>query len=278
MARTGENENKQANQQYSAIEQDQINRANAATSQFNDLLGKMRNGQQIAKNPYDDPAYNREQNIMTAGATSSTNKGTQELLDTQALRTGSNTGARKATIADLGRQRMRTATELTAGRKADDYDRYLDWQKFILGSTLAPANVDTSLFQSAVGGRNNSLGNLTELGKAGYDMWGNIISSGLQAAGTVASGGLSGGKGGQKPCWIAMAIWGDDDLRTLVVREWLCTEFVKSRFGKFVMSLYLRFGQRVAEQVRKRSWVKRMFKPVFELALGKAMNWKLETK
>lgn len=270
MGRTGTQENKAADSQYQTMQTQALQRTNAATDAFNNKLKTLQTGGTIAANPYADKTYLTNQNNLIAGATSGTNKATQENLDQEALRTGSNTGARKATIADLGRQRMRTAADMTSSQNADNYSKYLDWEKFILGSTLAPTGADTSVFSTATGGRSNADTNLANLGIAQSQMWSNIVGSGLQAGATAAAG-----RAGQGGCWIAMAIWGDTDPRTLITREWLNTEFIKSRIGRMVMALYYRFGERVAKQVRKHGWLKAALTPVFEVALDKALDWKL---
>src|SRR5262245_39855013 len=121
MARTGKQENQEANKQYSAIEADQIRRANLATDSFNNLLAKVMKGETDAiKDPYKDEGYLQNQNILAAGAASSANKAAAEQLNTEALRTGSNTASRAATIRDLGRQKMRAMTDYQAGRAAED--------------------------------------------------------------------------------------------------------------------------------------------------------------
>jgi hypothetical protein len=76
-------------------------------------------------------------------------------------------------------------------------------------------------------------------------------------------------------CWIAEAIYGTDDPRTHLVREYLNGPFRETAFGRLVMSLYLRFGQAVAAQVRKRSWLKRALQPLFDRALKSAVEAKV---
>jgi hypothetical protein len=72
-------------------------------------------------------------------------------------------------------------------------------------------------------------------------------------------------------CWIAAAIYnGWDDPRTIAVREWLHPEFATTAFGRFVVSAYLRFGERIAEQVKLHPPLKRVFKPIFDAALRRA--------
>jgi hypothetical protein len=72
-------------------------------------------------------------------------------------------------------------------------------------------------------------------------------------------------------CRIAAAIYdGWDDPRTIAVREWLHTEFATTAFGRFVMSAYLRFGERIAEQIKLHPPLMRVFKPIFDAALRRA--------
>jgi hypothetical protein len=86
---------------------------------------------------------------------------------------------------------------------------------------------------------------------------------------------LGGGAAVKKACWIAEAIYGVDDPRTHLVRAYLNGPFQQTAFGSFLMSLYLEFGQWVAEQVRRRSWLKEMFRPIFNRALRSAVRWRL---
>jgi len=70
-------------------------------------------------------------------------------------------------------------------------------------------------------------------------------------------------------CWIAAACWGWGDPRTNIVRLWLNTEFMETWYGRLVMKLYYRYGQKVAQQ----PWLVRILRPLFELALKKAQAW-----
>jgi hypothetical protein len=81
----------------------------------------------------------------------------------------------------------------------------------------------------------------------------------------------AGGGGGGMGCWIAAALYGGwDDPRTIDVRHWLNTEFVKQPIGRAVMKLYLRFGERIAEMVKRSAVVRAILRPLFDLALRKA--------
>jgi hypothetical protein len=95
-----------------------------------------------------------------------------------------------------------------------------------------------------------------------------------RAAGTLPhdfKGGIGPVSAGGGGCWIAAAVYdGWDDPRTIDVRRWLNTEFVKRPVGRMVMALYLQFGERIARVVRRSSLLKRMVRPLFDLALKRA--------
>lgn len=195
MARAGQEANQQYNNEMAAVQRDKDNRIKGYEATFLNDANKLRKGEMIAANPYQNSEYLQNQNILAAGTSSAVNNAAKEALNTEALRTGSNTASRKATIADLGRQKMRTMTDYNAGRAAQDFDKNLDWQKMILGTDLAPAGIDTAMFQSATSGRNEAVGNLAALDQANMGMWGGIIGAGIGAAGQVASGFTPKGKG-----------------------------------------------------------------------------------
>jgi hypothetical protein len=92
-----------------------------------------------------------------------------------------------------------------------------------------------------------------------------IIQSLIGGAAQVGAAKLGG-------CWIAEAIYGEDDLRTHAVRLWLNLEFTKCIAGRIVMAAYLRFGQRIAARVRRSGRLRFLLKPLFDLALNKALG------
>lgn len=186
MARDG-GANQAANQQMSQIQQDQVKRANAATDLFNTGLSTLKSGGSLGANPWADESYLRNLNTKTDAASSAANDTGVEALNNQALRTGSNSEANKATIADLARSKMRFMNEAQAGQAVADKDKNVDYQKFLLGSALAPAGVDTSMFGTATQGRDSALNNITSMANASQAMWGNIIGAGLQGAGAIGA-------------------------------------------------------------------------------------------
>jgi len=75
-------------------------------------------------------------------------------------------------------------------------------------------------------------------------------------------------------CWIAAAVFEENFVtgpRVNLVRRWLHNDFEPSGLGaKLVMSLYQKYGQRVARIVEKNSILKRGFRKLFDKALVKA--------
>ena len=75
-------------------------------------------------------------------------------------------------------------------------------------------------------------------------------------------------------CWIAAVVFEENFVtgpRVNLVRNWLHSEFEPSGLGaKLVMSLYRKYGQRVARVVERNSVLKRGFRKLFDKALGNA--------
>jgi hypothetical protein len=185
MGRSGSNANQAQSTQDAAISKDQVARANKATDAFNADLGKMKGNPNLYANPYKDPEYLRNQNLITSAASSATNSAAANQLNSEALRTGSNTASREASIRDLARQKSRAMVDYQAGRNAQDRNSYLDWERFLLGANLAPANVNTDMFRTSTSGQNNANTNLANIQNSQQAMWGSIIggaASGLGAA------------------------------------------------------------------------------------------------
>jgi hypothetical protein len=103
-----------------------------------------------------------------------------------------------------------------------------------------------SQYASSLGGANSAMGNATNAAQVPgfWDTFGSAFASqlGKGVAGSVTPGGA--GAAGAGSCWIAEAIYGIDDARTHLVREWLNREFIRRPVGKLVMALYLRFGRK----------------------------------
>lgn len=85
--------------------------------------------------------------------------------------------------------------------------------------------------------------------------------------GGLVSGAASVGAGFAAHCWIARALWGDDDPRVKTVRFWLILRALDSLFWKFFLLMYIRFGERIAEKVKKGGLTRWIASMVFGLIL-----------
>jgi hypothetical protein len=137
-------------------------------------------------------------------------------------------------------------------------------------------NIASGQAASATGGSTTGAGNAGSSSAAVYGTAGqyhppSTLNSVIGAAGTV--GGAAAGKPPKPPCWIAEAIYGVDDSRTLLLRRWLTTEFAKQRIGRIVVRIYVAIGQQTAWAVRRSRVLRALFTPLFERALRSARAW-----
>jgi hypothetical protein len=90
-----------------------------------------------------------------------------------------------------------------------------------------------------------------------------VLSGGSQAVGTAA----------MSTCWIAAVLY-DEDLysgpRVNKIRQWLDQVYSKTRMGKIVVNLYEKYGKQIADIIANHSWLKLIFRPLFDLALRKS--------
>ena len=85
--------------------------------------------------------------------------------------------------------------------------------------------------------------------------------------------GLTNNNNNNSGCWIAAEIYGGWlNPRTVLVRTWLNREFKKKTAGRITMALYLRFGERIAGLIRRHPALKVFFRPLFDMALRKAVS------
>ena len=132
-------------------------------------------------------------------------------------------------------------------------------------------------YSTSLGGANSAMGNATSAAQT-PGFWDTFLPALAGGAAQVGFGFTPGAPGNAKGggCWIAEAIYGVDDLRTHLVREWLNTEFVLHPVGKAAMEAYQRFGRQIARLVKKRKFLATALKPIFDCALSHALAWKLE--
>lgn len=108
-----------------------------------------------------------------------------------------------------------------------------------------------------------------DVGEHGQAM--SLAGQTIGAATGLGSAALTGHLPAKPGCWIAEAIYGVDDPRTHLVRAWLNGPFRRTSTGRLVMWTYIKIGRGVAAMVRASGTLRYMFKPLFDLALTKAL-------
>lgn len=89
----------------------------------------------------------------------------------------------------------------------------------------------------------------------------------------------AGGGGGVLPpgdpsiCWIAEALYGVDDSRTHLMRSWMKKVVRFHPIGQLFFNAYLKYGERVAEIVKRKPLIRAVFRKVFDTCLVHALKW-----
>jgi hypothetical protein len=90
--------------------------------------------------------------------------------------------------------------------------------------------------------------------------------------GNKADGGAGLTKQTGPPCWVAEALYGVDDPRTLVLRAWLMQVHARRDRGWWLVDLYRVVGPTVASLIRRECLSRRTFLPLFDALAGKAFD------
>jgi hypothetical protein len=88
------------------------------------------------------------------------------------------------------------------------------------------------------------------------------------AGGALQGAGAAGGFGKLFGCWLAAAIWGSLDPRTLKVREYIHCKFAQSWYGAIISRLYMKHGFWASQQ----PILVKFFTPIFNKALVAAQE------
>lgn len=274
MARTGVNENKQAQKDYAAQGKEAYGKAQGAIGESQAGLQTLKSGRDIGANPYLRPDYLGAVNRLQGYALEGENSAAKQNIQDESFRSGGfNTSGAASSIKNMALQKMRLANQLTTQRTADDFNRNLAWQQYLQQAPLGIAGAEGGLYGTSTGGRGNALNNLTQFGIAQYGPWRDLMAGmGMAGAGALSNPAITGGDAAAAGCWIAEAIYGEHDARTHLLRAWLNGPFRKTWLGDKVMRFYLRFGERIATKVRRFRILRWALRPLFELGLIFAMR------
>jgi hypothetical protein len=115
---------------------------------------------------------------------------------------------------------------------------------------------------SGASSSNQALGQMQGAGKAQTLAFvGGLGQSAAQGAGLAMS------------CWLAELVFGERSLHTARLRVFLNQIWGKTFIGRKVMWVYRRYGQWLARQAGKHSWLLRIVRPLFIYADKAAYRW-----
>jgi hypothetical protein len=187
----------------------------------------------------------------------------------QEAATSRNAGGFQAVLADAARSRSKAAAGASEGIAADSARLAQQKQQDAAKQLQQQYSTDTSGMLDSNGQVSNDINAQVNASKSGWLQNATGIVNSLANAGSAAAG-----LGLRIPgCWVAAEVYnGWLDPRTVLVREWIFTEFVKSRRGRIVANLYLKYGERTADAIRKHSILRAPFKALCDCALRKAVQ------
>jgi hypothetical protein len=225
----------------------------------------------VSSNPYAaggefDATINPQlANVSDAGANSLAGA-----LQNQVLRTGQNSAASLATAKAGAQQNTRDLSSSLADAQQKRIAGETGYDTTALGASAVPAQTESGLYGTSGSQANQELG--TEEGASQTpSFWDELGSNFAKGLGGAVQGGGAAQIGQAKICWIAAELYGGwSDPRTILVRTWLQTDFSQRRFGRMLVAIYIRFGERTAGLIRKHPPLRRVFMPVFSVALRKA--------
>lgn len=222
------------------------------------------NSRLAAGNPYESEDYLKKQNLETSGAMNSEKGALDEELGSTVARTGTNSAAIAATEADAARQGQRDLTGYNAGRDTANTDKWEQEKEGLTRDQLAGADAEGKLYGTATGAQSSNLNAYTTAEDAQDQMWAQLG----EAAMTGAGAGLGGAY-----CWVAAELYGGwNDPRAVLVRNWMAVSLTGYAIGRSLLSLYVRFGPRVAEHIRTHQWSRWIMLVIFNRVLAAAQR------
>lgn len=88
-----------------------------------------------------------------------------------------------------------------------------------------------------------------------------------------STGPMTGdGSSTTKPCWVAETLYGPNDCRTLVLRDWLSVVYAQRRRGWQLVALYGKYGRAVASAVACGRLPRIVFRALFDRLAQRAFT------
>lgn len=217
-------------------------------------------------------AYQNEYNTVA----NQNAQGAQRAVQTSQMQ-GYNQGQGKTPVgyqADQARQAYQTQANnnataysgLFGQQHAEDVSNYQNANNMLNSNSTGASNLSLQGNSAAAGNYNGLYGTASQQTPT-------ALGTILGTAGTLAGAAATAYAG--KGCWIAAELYGGwFEPRTMLVREWLHEEVSKTRAGRFILDIYMRFGARVAELIKTKRWLRGIFQRIFDAAFSRAVRWK----
>lgn len=254
--------------------QGDLNKTQGDINSFGQALGQFKAANPYVQGGQAETAENQQLADTAAGQAESGGEALQSL----AARTGQNAGGAIAATEHMKEDNARTLMGDEANATAGRIAAGTGYGEAVLSGTgqqegmqqgLSNAQTNLGTEQGKVGAEEGGLaqGALDTEEKAAQtpSFLETLEQQGFQLGDDVAKAYAS------KGCWIAAAVFDEDfftGVKTNLVRNWLWEKWVDHWYAKPVLALYTKFGERAAKQ----PWLVRALRPLFELALRKAVN------
>jgi hypothetical protein len=237
--------------------------ANKDIGDFQQQLGELK-----AENPFTmGGEFQQSENMELANTSDAQAAAAGATLQGAAERTGQNpAGAIGATEAIQQENERSLAGQESAanqqriGAEAGYNENVTNEFGKVPGMEAGIAEGEGSLYKTALGEEEDAAKTPSFMDTMG-DAFGSAFGQGI---GKLGAAGVSAAL----TCWVAAEIYGGwYEPRTVAVRQWLNTEFVKQPLGRTVMAVYRKTGRQVAWFVHRSSLLRKMLKPLFDKAL-----------
>ena len=140
----------------------------------------------------------------------------------------------------------------------------------LAGQGIGQSNQQAGTAISGMSAAGNQYGNIAQQQAEGKSQEMGMITS---LAGTGASMAAM--------CWIAEALWGAIDLRTLMVRQYFVSCIEPHWLGRYACKLYRAVGPGIAQRIPTTPWLRRLFLPAYEWLFqraGRTLPREIKTK
>jgi len=178
---------------------------------------------------------------------------------------GGEQGLAMSNARSVGRERIKERTGLNSINEANS--KYFN----ALGGQADASNALQQQIMAKYGLMSNLMNTGYDATRKGGVFNPQTIANTMQAFAGGAGSAIGAGKGGGGSCWVAMALYGDDDARTHLLRHWINSVWAKeSCVGAAFLSLYLRFGVKAAVIVKRNRLARWAARLVFDRLLEAA--------